>query len=100
MQDDLEKRIALALDACTEPPVAANVQSATPEPPPIHDGPAQENTPPPRAEETPPVQGQKGGLSQSVGGPPVLDANEIAALVKRGKDFAANGDLVICSFAA
>jgi hypothetical protein len=78
----------------TEPPVAANVQSATGMPPPMHDGPAQENTPPLRAAEAPPVQEQKGGLSQSVGGPLVLDADEITALVKRGKDFVTNGDLV------
>jgi hypothetical protein len=77
----------------TEPSVA-NVQSATEVPPPISDGPAQENAPPVRAAETPPVQGQKGGLSQSIGGPLVLDADEIAALVKRGQDLATNGDLV------
>jgi len=74
----------------TEP----KVQSATEVPPPISDGPAQANAPPLRAAETPPVQGQKGGLSQSIGGPLVLDADEIAALVKRGQDFATNGDLV------
>ena len=101
----------------TEPSVAANVQSATGMPPPVHkslpqentepkvqsatevpppisDGPAQANAPPLRAAETPPLQGQKGGLSQSIGGPLVLDADEIAALVKRGQDFATNGDLV------
>ena len=102
----------------TAPPVAANVQSATGMPLPIHDGSAPESTAPPvaanvqsstgmrplirdgplhsplRAEETPPVQGQKVGLSNSIGGLLVLEADEIAALVKRGKDFVTNGDLV------
>ena len=107
-----------AVQENTEPPVAANVQSATGVPLPIHDGSAPESTAPPvaanvqsstgmrplirdgplhsplRAEETPPVQGQKVGLSNSIGGLLVLEADEIAALVKRGKDFVTNGDLV------
>jgi len=52
------------------------------------------NKPPPRAAEASPDQAPKPQLSQSVGSSLMLDADEIAALVKRGKDFVTNGDLV------
>jgi hypothetical protein len=75
----------------TEPPVAANVQSTTGAPPLVHDSLPKL---PLRAAEISPVQAQKSQLTQSVGSPPVPDADEIAALVKRGKDLAAHGDLI------
>src|SRR6516225_570103 len=80
--------------ADTEPSFAANVQSATGMPPRVYDNPAQDNKPPLRAAETSPDQAPKPQLPQSVGSSKVLDADEIAALVKRGKDFANHGDLI------
>ena len=77
-----------------EPPVAANAQSTTGVPPLVHDSLQQDNKPPLRAAETSPVHAQEHQLSQSIGGPLLPDTNEIAALVKRGKDFAAHGDLI------
>jgi hypothetical protein len=78
----------------TEPSFAANVQSATGVPPRVYDNPAQDNKPPLRAAETSPDQAPKPQLPQSVGSSQVLDADEIAALVKRGKDFVNHGDLI------
>jgi hypothetical protein len=78
----------------TEPAVTAKVQSATGVPPRVYDNPAQDNKPPLRAAETSPDQAPKSQLSQSVGSSLMLDADEIAALVKRGKDFANHGDLI------
>jgi hypothetical protein len=78
----------------TEPSFAANVQSATGAPPRVYDNPAQDTKPPSRAAGTSPDQAPKPQLSQSVGTSLMADADEIAALVKRGKDFVANGDLV------
>jgi len=63
-------------------------------PPRVYDNPAQDNKPPLRAAETSPDQAPKPQLPQSVGSSKVLDADEIAALVKRGKDFANHGDLI------
>ena len=80
--------------ADTEPSFASNVQSATGMPPRVYDNPAQDNKPPLRAAETSPDQAPKPQLPQSVGSSKVLDADEIAALVKRGKDFANHGDLI------
>jgi hypothetical protein len=77
----------------TEPSVAANVQS-TAVPPLVHDSRAQDNKPPVWAAETSPDQAPKSQSSQVVGSIQVLDADEIAALVKRGKDFATHGDLI------
>jgi hypothetical protein len=95
----------------TEPSVAANVHSTTEMPPLVQDSPLQENTklpivvnvqsmigaaqenkPPLRAAGTSPVQAQNHQLAQSVGSPQVPDADEIAALLQRGKDLAAHGD--------
>jgi hypothetical protein len=78
----------------TEPSFAANVQSATRVPPRVYDNPAQHNKPPLRAAETWPDQAPRPRLSRSLGNSLMLDAAEIAALVKRGKDFVTNGDLV------
>jgi TPR repeat protein len=78
----------------TEPSFAANVQAARVVPPRVYDNPAQDNKPPLRAAETSPDQAPKLQLSQSLGSSLMLDADEIAALVKRGKDFVTNGDLV------
>ena len=80
--------------ADTEPSLAANVQSATGMPPRVYDNPAQDNKPPLPAAETSRDQAPKPQLPQSVGSSLMLDADEIAALVKRGKDFVTNGDLV------
>ena len=82
------------LQGNTEPSFAANVQSATGMPPRVYDNPAQDNKPPLRAAETSPDQAPKPQLPQSVGSSQVLDADEIATLVKRGKDFANHGDLI------
>ena len=70
----------------TELPIAANVQSTTGVPPLVHDSLPQDNKPPLRAAETSSVQAQKHQL--------VSDADKIAALLERGKDFAAHGDLI------
>jgi hypothetical protein len=95
-----------------ERPVAAHLQSTTEAPAPMHDGLPQENTerpvaanvqstevslvrdslpkdnkPPLRTLETSSVQTQKHH-------PLAPDTDEIAALVKRGEDFAAHGDLI------
>jgi hypothetical protein len=78
----------------TEPSVAANVQPAAGVPPRVHDSRAQDDIPPLPAAETSRDQAPKPELPQSVGSSQVLDDNEIAALVKRGKDFANHGDLV------
>jgi hypothetical protein len=77
-----------------EPPVAANAQSTIGAPPVVHDNLPPDSKPPLRVAATSPVQAQKSQLSQSLGSPPVLDADEIAALLQRGKDFAAHGDLI------
>ena len=66
------------------PPVPANIPSATGAPPLAPDAPAQENQPPLRAAETPPVHSPESGSSQSVGTTLVPDADEAimsAALV-------------------
>ena len=55
---------------------------------------AQDDIPPLPTVETSRDQAQKPQLPQSVGSSQVLDADEIAALVKRGKDFANHGDLI------
>ena len=55
---------------------------------------AQDDIPPLPTVETSRDQAQKTQLPQSVGSSQVLDADEIAALVKRGKDFANHGDLI------
>jgi len=78
----------------TEPSVGANVQPATALPPIVHDSRAQDDIPPLPAAETSRDQVPKPQLPQSVGSSQVLDADEIAALVKRGKDFANHGDLI------
>jgi hypothetical protein len=78
----------------TEPSVAANVQPAAGVAPRVHDSRAQDDIPPLPAAETSRDQAPKPELPQSVGSSQVLDDNEIAALVKRGKDFANHGDLV------
>jgi len=79
----------------TEPAVTAKVQSATAVPPPrAYDNPAQDNKPLLRAAEISPDQAPKPQLSQSTGSSLIPDTDEIAALVKRGKDFVTNGDLV------
>jgi hypothetical protein len=70
----------------TDLPVTANVQSATAMPPLAHDSRALDNKQPVQAAETSPDQLPKPQLSQSVGSSQVLDADEIAALVKRGRD--------------
>ena len=49
------------------PPVPANIPSATGAPPLAPDAPVQENPPPLRAAETPPVHSPESGSSQSVG---------------------------------
>ena len=77
----------------TEPSFAANVQPATGVPPRVHDSRAQDDIPPLPAAETS-HQAPKPQLQQSVGSSQVLDADEIAALVKRGKDFVNDGDLI------
>jgi len=78
----------------TEPSVGANVQPATALPPIVHDSRAQDDIPPLPAAETSRDQVPKPQLPQSVGSSQVLEADEIAALVKRGKDFANHGDLI------
>jgi hypothetical protein len=78
----------------TEPSGAANVQPATGVPPRVHDSRAQDDIPPLPAAETSRDQAPKPQLPQSVGSSQVLDADEIAALAKRGKDFANHGDLI------
>jgi len=85
----------------TETPVAAHVESTTEAPALMHDSLPQEsnslpqdNKPALRTMETSSVQTRKHQLSESVDGPLVPDTDEIAAFVKRGKDFAANGDLI------
>ena len=76
------------------PSFAANVQSATGAPARVYDNPSKDYEPPLRAAETAPDHAPKPQLSQSVGSVLMPDADEIAALVKRGKDFVTNGDLV------
>jgi len=71
------------------PPVAVSVQSTTEVPPLVRDSLRQENM-----QETSPVQAQNHQLSQSSASSQVHDAAEIAALLQRGKDFAAHGDLI------
>jgi TPR repeat protein len=78
----------------TEPSVAAKVQSVTAVPPLVHDNRAQDNNSPLRAADTSADQEPKPQLSQSVDSCQLLDADEIAALVKRGKDFVTHGDLI------
>jgi len=78
----------------TEPSVGANVQPATALPPIVHNSRAQDDRPPLPAAETSRDQAPKPQLPQSVGSSQVLDADEIAALVKRGNDFANHGDLI------
>jgi hypothetical protein len=78
----------------SEPSFAANVQSATGAPARVYDNPSKDYKPPLRAAETSPGHAPKPQLSQSVGSVLMPDADEIAALVKRGKDFVTNGDLV------
>jgi hypothetical protein len=78
----------------TELSGAANVQPATEVPPRVHDSRAHDDIPPLPAAETSRDQAPKPQLPQSVGSSQVLDAGEIAALVKRGKDFANHGDLI------
>jgi len=78
----------------TEPSFSANVQSATGAPARVYENPSKDYKPPLRAAETSPDQAPKPQLSHSVGSSLMLDADEIAALVKRGKDFVTNGDLV------
>jgi chromosome partitioning protein len=66
------------------PPVPANIPSATGAPPQAPDAPAQENQPPVRAPETPPIHPPESGSSQSVATTVVPDADEAimrAALV-------------------
>jgi hypothetical protein len=74
--------------------VVANVQSTTEGKPLIHDSLPQEDKPPLRAPEISSLQSQNRQLSQSVGSSQLPDADEIAALLRRGKDFAAHGDLI------
>ena len=78
----------------TEPSFAANVQAARVVPPRVHDSRAQDDIPTLPAAETSRDQAPKPQLPQSVGSSQVLDADEIAALVKRGKDFVNHGDLI------
>jgi hypothetical protein len=78
----------------TEPSGAANVQAATAVPPRVHDSRAQDDILPLPAAETSRDQTPKSQLPQSVGSSRVLDADEIATLVKRGKDFVNHGDLI------
>jgi hypothetical protein len=96
----------------TERPVAAHVQSATEAPAPMHDGLPQENTERPVAanvqstevslvrdslpqDNKPPLQTLETSSVQTRKHHPLApDTDEIAALVKRGKDFAAHGDLI------
>ena len=77
-----------------EPAVTAIVQSAAGVPSRVYDNPAQDNKPPLRAAKTSPDQAPKPQLSQSVGNSLMPDADEIAALLKRGRDFVTNGDLI------
>jgi hypothetical protein len=78
----------------TEPSFAANVQAARVVPPRVHDSRAQYDISTLPAAETSRDQAPKPQLPQSVGSSQVLDADEIAALVKRGKDFVNHGDLI------
>jgi hypothetical protein len=63
-------------------------------PPVVHDSRAQDDMPPLPAAETSRDQAPKPQLLQSLGSSQALDADGIAALVKRGKDFANHGDLI------
>jgi hypothetical protein len=65
-------------------------------PPLVHDNRAQDNNSPLRAADISADQAPKPQLSQSVGSSQLLDADEIAALVKRGKDFVTHGALDCC----
>jgi hypothetical protein len=73
----------------TKLPIVAIVQSTTGAARLVHDSLPQENQPQLRAAGNSPVQ-----ASQSVGSPLVPNADQIAALLQRGKDFAAQGDLI------
>jgi hypothetical protein len=88
IRDSLPQEIA-------EPSGAANAATLVHDSlPQVHDSRAQDDIPPLPAAETSRDQAPKPQLPQSVGSSQVLDADEIAALVKRGKDFANHGDLV------
>jgi hypothetical protein len=92
---------AARADTPPPPPLASNrvkvvqVRSAALVPPLVQDRFAaqDEQPPPPPRVDDPPAPTAQPAAPQSVGAALALDGDEIATLLKRGKDFAVNGDL-------